>query len=91
MNSPRQSFKIENSSERWFTHEFFILTPTLCTGDGKQQIKASQLTKNILQLKIDVVNSNNINVRHLQGKGLQLNQSDSKLLSKTFSNRIERF
>ena len=38
-----------------------------------------------------MVNSNNINVRHLQGQGLQLNQSDSKLLSKTFSNRTERF
>ena len=49
----------------------------------------SQLTKHLLQLKIDTVNNNNINVRQLGGKGLNLNQSGSKLLSQNILNTIE--
>ena len=43
--------------------------------DGKAHITVRQLTKHLLQLKIDTINNNNINVRHLGGKGLHLNQS----------------
>ena len=64
------------------TCRVFISTPTLCTDDGKAQITVRQLTKHLLQLKIDTINNNNINVRHLGGKVLHLNQSDSNLLSK---------
>ena len=59
--------------------------------DGKAQITVRQLTKHLLQLKIDTINNNNINVRHLGGKGLHLNQSGSNLLSKNFVNAIEKF
>ena len=68
----------------------FISTATLRTDDGKAQITVSQLTKHLLQLKIDTVNNNNISIRHLGGKGLHLNQSDSKLLSKKFLNAIQK-
>ena len=69
----------------------FISTLTLRTDDGKAQITVRQLTKHILQLKIDTINNNNINVRHLGGKGLHLNQSGSNLLSKNFVNAIQKF
>ena len=72
------------------TCRVFISTPTLRTDDGKAQIIAGQLTKNLLQLKIDTINNNNINVRCLGGNGLHLNQSGSKILSKNFLNAIEK-
>ena len=50
------------------TCRVFISTPTLRTDDCKSQITLRQLTKNLLQLKIDTINNNNINVRHLGGK-----------------------
>ena len=52
------------------TCRVFISTPTLRTDDGKTQITVRQLTKHLLQLKIEI--NNNINVRHLGGKGLHL-------------------
>ena len=73
------------------TCRVFISTPTLRTDDGKAQITVRQLTKHLLQLKIDTINNNNINVRHLGGKGLHLNQSGSNLLSKNFVNAIQIF
>ena len=73
------------------TCKVFISTPTLRTDDGKAQITVSQLTKHLLQLKIDTVSNNDINIRHLGSKGLHLNQSGSKLLSKNFLNAIEKF
>ena len=72
------------------TCRVFISTPTLRTDDGKAQITVRQLTKHLLQLKIDTINNNNINVRHLGGKGLHLNQSGSNLLSKNFVNAIQK-
>ena len=71
------------------TCRVFIPTPTLRTDDGKAQITVSQLTKHLLQLKTDKININTANVRHLEGIGLHLNQSGSKLLSKNFLNGIE--
>ena len=71
------------------TYRVFVSTPTLRTDDGKAQITVNQLTKHLLQLKIGKVNKSNINVRHLGGNGLHLNQSDSTLLS--FLNATERF
>ena len=55
------------------TCKLFTSTPTLRTDDGKAQITVSQLTKHLLQLKIDTVNNNNINIRQLGEKGLHLN------------------
>ena len=66
-------------------------TPTLHTDDGKAQIKTRQLTKHLLQLKIETINNNNINVRQLGGKCLHLNRSGSNLLSENFVNAIEKF
>ena len=70
------------------TCRVFISTPTLCTDDGKAQITVSQLTKHLLQLKIDKISNSIINVRHLEGIGFYLNQSGSKLLSYNFQNAI---
>ena len=67
------------------TCRVFISTPMLRTNDGKPQMTVSQLTKHLLQLKID----NNINVGHLGSKSLQLNQSGSKILCKNFLNAIK--
>ena len=72
------------------TCKVIISTPTLRTDDGQAQITVSQLTKHLLQIKIDTVNNNNISIRHLGSKGLHLNQSGSKLLSKNFLNAIEK-
>ena len=72
------------------TCKVFISTPPLRTDDGKAQIMVCQLTKHLLQLKIDTINNNNINIRHIGGKGLHLNQSGSKPLSKYFLNTIEK-
>ena len=73
------------------TCKIFTSTPTLRTDNGKAQITVSQLTKHLLQLKIDTVNNNKINARHLGRKGLHLNQSGSKHLSKNFLNAIKKF
>ena len=73
------------------TCRVFKSTPTLRTDDSKAQIKVRQLTKDLLQLKIDTINNNNINVRHLGAKCLHLNQSCSNLLSKNFVNVFEKF
>ena len=73
------------------TCKVFMSTPTLRTDDGKAQITVCKLTKHLLQLKIDTVNNNNINIRYLGSKGLHVNQSGSKLLSKNFLNEIEKF
>ena len=77
---------MKNSSP---TCRVFISTPTLRTNNGKAEITVSQLTKHLLQLKIGKINKNNVNVRNLGGKGLPLNQSGSKLLSKNVLNTIE--
>ena len=58
--------------------------PTFLIDDEKAQIMVTQLTRHLLQLKIDTINNNYTNVKHLGGKGLHLNQSDSKLLSNNF-------
>ena len=52
----------------------FISTPTLRSDDGKAQITVSRFTKHLLQLKIGTTSNNNINVKHLRGKGLHFNQ-----------------
>ena len=70
---------------------FYISTPTLRIDDGKAQITVKQLIKRVLQLNIDTINRNNINVRHLAGKSLYLNQSGSNLLCKNFVHAIEKF
>ena len=65
------------------TCRVFISTSTLRIDDGKARITVSLFTKHLLQLKIDTISNNNINVRHLRGKGLNFNQIQ-KLLSKIF-------
>ena len=68
----------------------FTSTPMLRTDDVKAQIKVRQLTKHLLQLKIDTINNYNVNVKHLGAKDLHLNQSGSNLLSKYFLNAIKK-
>ena len=81
----------QSSHDSFSTCGVFISTPTLRIDDGKAQITVSQLTKHLWQLKIATINNNNINVRHLEGKGLHLNQSSSTLLSKNFLNVTKNF
>lgn len=50
-----------------------------------------QLTKHLLLLKVDMVNNNNLYVRHLRDKGLHSNQSGSNFFSSNFLNTMERF
>lgn len=69
----------------------FISTPTLRIDDDEAQITVGQLTKHFLQLKVDMVNNNNLYVRHLRDKGLHLNQLGSNFFSSNFLNTMERF
>ena len=61
--------------DRLPTCKVFISNRTLCTDDGKAQITVTQLTEYLLQVKIDTLNNNNLNIRHLGGKDIHLNQS----------------
>ena len=73
------------------TCRVFISTPTLRTDDGKAQIMVIQLTKHLLQLKIEEIKKNNINATPLGSKDLHLNQSGSKHLSVNFLNAFKNF
>ena len=53
--------------------KFVISTPTLCTDDGKAASTLSQITKNLLELGIDITDNKNINARNLGNKGFYLN------------------
>ena len=73
------------------TCRVFISTPTLRTDDGKAQIMVIQLTKHLLQLKIEEIKKNNINATHLGSKDLHLNRSGSRHLSVNFLNAFKNF
>ena len=77
--------------ERQFIHMqiFYINSTTLCTDNVKTQMMVSQPTKRLLQLKIDTVNNHNINDINVGGKGLHLNQSGLKLLSRNSLKNFE--
>ena len=69
----------------------FILTPTLCSDNGKATLTANQLTNHLQQLNIDIVDNRNIISKHLSRKDLHLNESGSGCLVINFLERIKKF
>ena len=68
-----------------------LSTPTLRTDNEKSTLTVSQLVNHLLNLNIDVIDNRNIKSRHLGRKGLHLNDSGSKLLARTFLEKIKLF
>ena len=69
----------------------WLSTPTLRTDNGKATLTVSQLVNHLLNLTIDVIGNRNIKSRHLSRKGVHLNDSGSKLLARTFLEKMELF
>ena len=67
----------------------WLSTPTLRTDNGKATLTVSQLVNHLLNLNIDVINNRNIKSRHPSRKGLHLNDSGSKLLSRNLLEKIK--
>ena len=71
--------------------KLFISTPKLQIDHDKASLTVSISAKNIMQLKIDVADNNNVNARHLETKGLHPNlQGISSCLNMNFSGVIKR-
>ena len=69
----------------------WLSTPTLRTDNRKATLIVSQLMNYLLNLNIDVINNRNIKNRHFNWKGLDLNDSGSKLLARNFLEKVELF
>ena len=69
----------------------WLSTPTLRTDNGKATLTVSQLVNHLLNLNIDVIDNRNIKSRHLSRKGLDLNDSGSKLLAINFLEKKNYF
>ena len=67
----------------------WLSTPTLRTDNGKDTLTVPQLVNHLLNLNIDVIDNRNIKNRHLSRKGLDLNDSGSKLLARNFLEKIK--
>ena len=68
-----------------------ISTPTLRADDWKAVLTVSQLTNDLLQLDIDIIDSRNINARNLANKGLHLNPTGTSRLTKNLLSSIKSF
>ena len=74
------------------THcKLFILIPTLRSYNGKTTLTVNQLTNQLLQLNIDIVDNRDIISKHLSTKGLHSNVSGSRRLAINFLERIKKF
>ena len=69
----------------------WLSIPTLRTDNGKATLTVSRLVNHLLNLTIDVIDNRNIKSRHHSRKGLHLNDSGSKLLSRNFLEEIKSF
>ena len=69
----------------------WLSTPILRTDNGKATLTVSQLVNHLLNLNIDVNYNRNIKSRHLSRKGLDLNDSGSKLLVRNVLEKIKLF
>lgn len=54
------------------------------TDHGKATLTVNKLAKNILQLKLDIVDDDNINGRHFRTNGLHVNLQGTSRLSMNF-------
>ena len=63
-------------------------TPTIRSDKAKSNLTVRQLTKHLLQLKIEVVDDRNIRDRCIGRKGLHLNFSGTIQFAKNFVNFI---
>ena len=66
----------------------FISTPTLRSDNVKATLTVNQLTNDLLQLNIEIVDKRNIISKYLSRKGLHLNESWSRRLAIDFFERI---
>ena len=68
-----------------------ISTPTLRTDDWKAVLTVSQLTNDLLQLDIDIIDNRNINARNLGNKDLHLHPTGTSRLTKNLLSSIKSF
>ena len=69
----------------------WLSNSTLRIDKGKATLTVSQLVNHLLNLGINVIDNRNMKSRHLSRKGLYLNDSGSKLLSRKFLEKIKLF
>ena len=75
---------------QWKT-SFFVQCPVLHTDDEKVMFIVRQLTKHILDLKIDIVGNRNIDNRGTGSRGLHLNLSGRSRFARNFVKIIKKF
>ena len=68
-----------------------ISTPTLRSNNSKVELTVRQLTNNLINLKIDIIDSRNITSKHFSRRSLHLNQSGSNLLTKNIIFKFQNF
>ena len=71
--------------------EIAISTPTMRSDNGKAALTVRQLTNHLINLKIDVPDNRNITGKHLNRRGLYLNQSASNLTTKSIISKLRKF
>ena len=71
--------------------EITISTPTMRPGNGKAALTVRQLTNHLINLKVDVLDDRNITSKHLNRRGLHLNQSGSNLSTKNIISKLRKF
>ena len=70
--------KIEKTNK---DRKVIILTPTYRFDNREAGNTVSELTNMLINLKVSIVNNNNINQKHLRYKGLHLNSCNSSRLA----------
>ena len=78
-------------SEKCPQYQTIFSTPAIQSDKAKANLTVKQLTKHLLQLKIDVVDNRNITDRCIGRKGLHLNISGTTQLAKNLLNFIKKF
>ena len=69
----------------------WLSTPSLRTDNREATLTVSQLVNHLLNLNIAVICNRNIKNRHVSRKGLQLNDTGSKLLARNILEKIKLF
>ena len=59
--------------------------------NGKAALTVRQFTNHLINLKIDVLDNRNITGKHLNRRGLYLNQSASNLTTKNIISKLRKF
>ena len=82
-----KSFILENFPDC----KIYLSTPVLRTDDRKAILIVKHLTKNILDLNIEVADSRNLDNRGIGSRGLDLNLSGTGRLASNFVKVIKKF